>query len=329
MDDGKSEFHARLNELAQKAPSRLRRANSPTRGPRTDGLGESLKNKEGLKGSVGVASYSENGRPMDELPSADVVLLSALRDPELNAIRDYFPVDWQTSGQATVAYQVGRMKVSGGEEISIAAACQNGMGMVQAALLTHKAIAAWRPKLVLMLGVCAGVEGRANFGDIIIGKQVFDYGSGKIESGILVPDYAPLEINEGLTTYLGELAWDASVLRRIKDDWPVQSGRPDTELKAIVGPVCSGAAVVADDTVVKNITEHKRSIIGIDMEAFGVAAACVSSSVYRTPFATIKSVQDFANSRKNDKFRQYAAFTSASFAREFLFRHWQDVTPQQ
>ncbi len=77
----------------------------------------------------------------------------------------------------------------GPRDLHIVAAVQNDMGMVPAAILATKTVRAWRPKLVAMVGICAGVRGRVNLGDIIIGKQVFDYGSGKLVDGKLHPDY--------------------------------------------------------------------------------------------------------------------------------------------
>ena len=33
-----------------------------------------------------------------------------------------------------------------------------------------------------MTGICAGIEGKVNMGDIIIAERIFDYGSGKLKS---------------------------------------------------------------------------------------------------------------------------------------------------
>lgn len=178
-----------------------------------------------------------------------------------------------------------------------------------------------------MTGICASVPNKTNLGDVVVAKQIFDYGSGKIQDGIIKPDYTPLEMMEVLTNYATEAAYDNETLRAIRDSWPIAQGKPDTELKAHVGPFCSGAAVVADDSIVAGITEHKRSLIGIDMEAYGVATACVTSLSHRTPFLIVKSVQDYANSDKNDDYRLYAAFTSAKFVYEFIRKYWKDIEP--
>jgi hypothetical protein len=72
-----------------------------------------------------------------------------------------------------------------------------------------------------------------------------------------------------------------------------------------------------------NIEKHNRKILGIDMEAFAVFVAAEKTVSRNKPIAmVIKSVQDYANSKKDttddsgnekDGFRQYGSFSSAYF----------------
>ncbi len=98
------------------------------------------------------------------------------------------------------------------------------------------------------------------------------------------------------------LAADESVLQGIRQSWPLQTGKPQTELRAHVGALASGAAVIADDTLVEGIQDHKRSLLGLDMEAYGMARATISA--ISPPLSlVIKGVQDFADDTKGDEFR--------------------------
>jgi nucleoside phosphorylase len=210
------------------------------------------------------------------------------------------------------------------EEATVAVAQQITMGMVPAAILAGKAIKAWSPKIVAMTGICAGIKEKVRLGDIIVGRHVFDYGSGKLEGGRLHPDYEPVVMDEDFCGYAANCANDAQLLSRIRALWPVASGRPVNDLEAHVGSLASGAAVVADETVVRGIQEHKRSLLGVDMEAYGLARAACSASP-RLPFVIVKGVQDFADSAKNDEYREYAAFVSAHFFTLWLERHWSAI----
>lgn len=55
------------------------------------------------------------------------------------------------------------------------------------------------------------------------------------------------------------------------------------------------------------------------MESYAVYLAASSTSVKPPQFVSIKSVSDFAGSSKNEDYQEYAAHTSASFIKEFLF----------
>jgi nucleoside phosphorylase len=255
---------------------------------------------------------------------ADVAILVALRDPELKQVIDASNIAWAPVGREGIVFNVGRAKF-GDQEVTVATAAQTTMGMVSAAVLATKTIRAWRPKLLAMTGICAGVKGKVNLGDIIVAQQVFDYGSGKLQNDTLIPDYDPVAMDNELRNYAQHLANDSRALRSIKDAWQSSVGKPDHELKAFVGKFASGAAVVADERRVKDIQQHMRSLLGIDMEAYGVARAAQLANFPTVPFLIVKGVQDFADDFKDDRYREYAAFVSAGYLFHLLERYWAEL----
>lgn len=254
---------------------------------------------------------------------ADIAVLVALPSPELDQVLRTLAPQWRKEGREGVVFNVAQAEIHG-ENLTIAVAVQNDMGMVPAAILATKTIRAWRPRLLAMAGICAGVKGKVNLGDIVVGKQLFDYGSGKLKNGRLQPDYQPVSMDDQLCNCAIHLASDKPTLSTIRADWPLATGKPDTDLHAHVGSMASGAAVVADDSVVEGIQQHKRSLIAVDMESYGFARAA-SSSLSPTPFIVVKGVQDFANESKADDFREYAAFVSANYLYRFLNTYWGDI----
>lgn len=263
-------------------------------------------------------------RQQRQLQMADIAILVALPLPEQEQVTNSFGGIWRQEGREGALFNVAEIAF-GGQTTTVVLGVQNYMGMVSAAVLASKAIRGWAPRLLIMTGICAGVRKEVNLGDIIIPRQVFDYGSGKLKQGKLYPDYQHVALDPTICNYVMSLAADKQVLKDIKFKWQKGNGLPVSDLRAKMGDFASGAAVVADPSVVDGIREHKRSLLGIDMEAYGFARAAVDAGSEPTRFLIVKGVQDFADRRKNDDVRDYAAFVSAEFVRRFLDRYWRDL----
>ena len=280
-----------------------------------------LPDTDAVSKGIGKLNYRAREVPRrTEPPRADVALVTAMQSPELEQGLQAFSDTWHKEGREGVVYNVATLELQE-SPVTIAAAAQNDIGMVPAAILATKTIQAWRPRLLAMAGVCAGVRGKVELGDVVVGRQVFDYGAGKREAGNLAPDFQPASLNETILSHALALASDRQRLAEIRDLWPIDSGKPRTDLVAHVGPMASGAAVLADETVVKDVTDHQRSLIAIDMEAYGVMRA--AAAAIRPPATiVVKGVQDFADSAKSDEHREYAAFVSARFLYRLLAESW-------
>jgi nucleoside phosphorylase len=278
---------------------------------------------EPMQNSKEQFAISEDGPADRTISQADVAVVTALGSPELDQVLRVFGPSWQKEGRDGVVFNRTTFNLNG-TDISVVAAVQTDMGMVPATILAVKTMQAWRPRVLAMTGICAGVKGKVNLGDVVIGRQVFDYGSGKLEAGRLTPDYQPVSLDDHMCSIAQDLARARPILNSIKESWPQKTGRPQTELQLHVGTIASGAAVVADDSVVEGIQEHKRSLHAIDMEAYGAARAATSSIIAAKPLI-IKGVQDFADEKKSDEFREYSAYVSAKCLHEFLLRYWPQI----
>lgn len=99
--------------------------------------------------------------------------------------------------------------------------------------------------------------------------------------------------------------------------------KPESELSVKIATAASGSAVLADNKKVAEILKRQRDLTAIDMEAYGVACAAYSVGDKQTDWLIVKGVQDNGTSDKDnpqekDRFRQYAAYTSASFVKQFI-----------
>lgn len=208
------------------------------------------------------------------------------------------------------------------ERSAIATYCQ-GMGMPISAAISMKIIQKFNPKLIIMTGIAAGVEGKVNLGDIIIPSQIWDWGSGKLtdsENGTThLFDPEVLSIDIELINEVKEISSRGLYVDEIKRNH--QGRTPSNSLAIHIGPIASGAAVLADSSTIELIKEQKRSVIGVEMEAYGVLVASKLCGKKPAMALIIKSVCDFANAHKNDDWQKYAAYTSAMTAKKIIENH--------
>lgn len=254
-------------------------------------------------------------RPMD------VAIVTALRSPELEAILA-LPYGWKRRkiDNDPTNYHFGSLRTSQGE-ISVVAATAQRKGMPSAAAISSRMSLLFQPKLLIMPGICAGVEGKVNMGDVVVADPTWDWGSGKQVEGLdnsivfkAAAHQRPLKTS--MAEHVVELIADSEVTARIRGGWtgPVPAGA----FKVHVGPMASGASVVAHSKIIESIIEKQRDVLAIEMEAYAVMAAAEYSGEPVPLAMAIKSVCDFGNSDKGDSWQKYAAYTSAAFVDELI-----------
>ncbi|MND46250.1 5'-methylthioadenosine/S-adenosylhomocysteine nucleosidase [compost metagenome] len=260
---------------------------------------------------------------VDEIQKFDLAIIVALEHTELQAVLQ-LPFDWQRfliDGDPTI-YYAGKVTLADGTVKSIVCASCPRMGMVSSSSITTKICIKFSPQYVIMTGISAGIKGKVNLGDILIADPVWDWGCGKLTQaeGKSKMLYSPHQVS--LDSTLRSIFISNSVskkhLAKIYDKYPKQARKPSYGLAVHVGPVASGAVVLEDPETVVYIKEQHRNTIGVEMEAYGVAAAAAYSSTKPPKTIIIKSVCDFADPEKNDDWQEYAAFTSAQYAYETI-----------
>lgn len=283
--------------------------------PVSDGWSKQLANKVNyLLNSRQLLRFSDG-----QTYEVDLAIVTALDTVEFDAVRR-LQGPWEDCVVPNDTTRYLRTEFQdGSKKMSVVAAAAPQMGMAMSAALTSKLIHNFRPKYLCMCGIAAGVEGKANIGDILAPHPSWDWGSGK--RGVDKkgkPFFAPAPLQLPLSTDMRDrlktFADSNGVLSDIQRKWPGPRLSHDLQLR--VGPVASGAAVLADPNVVDDVKEQQRQLIGIEMEVFGVFTAALNCSKPRPTTFALKSVCDFGDSAKSDEHQAYAAFTSA----EFLYR---------
>lgn len=269
----------------------------------------------------------------------DIAILTALHTPEFAKVKTILSNfsrvrDSEMKSKDDTVYYRGII-ASPDRNISVIAANTADMGMPAATALAMKVIHHFRPKYLVMLGIAAGIKGKTQIGDVLIGEYMWNSGSGKrvkrtiIEKGKekTVDDFVPyihqMQLDSRLSSLFKHLASDKKYLPEIKASFPVPESNKSLakELKhpisVVIGPFASGAAVIANESVVKEMQSQHGKLIGFDMEAYGVFFAAHHAPGKKATPISIKSVSDFGDSNKNTKnkdFHQtYAAHTSVEY----------------
>ncbi len=244
---------------------------------------------------------------------SELSIICAMPDIELESILR-LPWDWKVTAEAHdgTIYWRGAYERSGRVCTVHAAACSR-IGMTWAAILATKMISSFRPRYLIMGGICGGISGQVTIGEVVVAESTWDYGSGKheVKAGnpvfSVAPHQIPLDLN--LSSKVRLLAREPGVLAAIKSRWP--SNKPGQELQVRLGPMASGAAVIADQSRVAEIEGHNRKVMAIDMESYAVFAAGVDACDPKPITVSIKGVSDLANEHKDSNSQAYAAYLAA------------------
>lgn len=278
-----------------------------------------------LRGILNCVQYMldlQSGTTAEAKP-VDVCIITALYNPECTAILDlpWGWGDWELLDQNT---QIRRGSFSSGKKTySVVVAHSLRMGMVAATILATKLIAMCKPRFIVMPGICAGVPKKTHYGDVLLANPSWDYQCGKRLSNDDGSQFyiAPhqIHVSEAVESRVLQLSRTEGLLSKIKADW--RGEKPDTELRLHSGPVGCGSAVLADYTIVEDIIEtQQRTLLGIEMEIYGVYSAANSAPEPKPTFFAVKSVCDHADNQKNDTYQKYSAYTSAKVVQEFFER---------
>lgn len=249
----------------------------------------------------------------------DIAILTALNRVELEAVLA-LPIDWERFEYAddNSIYYRGDIQLAGGEIKKVVATSCPRMGIAASTATAAKLLLRHNPRFLVMTGIAAGIEGKVNFGDVLIADPCWDWGSGKltVRDGVAEFLSSPhhLSLSSKMRTRLIDLSVRRVYLDEIQSGWGAKDGVGKEPLNMHVGPVASGAVVLEDPETVKLVRSQHRETIGIEMEAYGVVAAACYASAGDVDAIVVKSVCDFANTDKNDDYQAYAAYTSAAYA---------------
>ena len=181
------------------------------------------------------------------------------------------------------------------------------MGLVDASIITARAIERFNPKILAMSGICAGFGTEAPIGTVVIADPCWEYQAGKwAHDGFKIEHYdVCLEINvrTAISQFIDRLGNALEYKTDLIEDAIVFAGM-------IIAPMATGSAVIANYEKLASIQLQHRKIAALDMEMYGVYKAAQLSAANPLVFGA-KTVVDEADSAKDDRYHEYGAILAA------------------
>jgi len=260
-----------------------------------------------------------------------VAIVCALHEPEFSAVvRELGGAErWRDSSVAGVDHQYLETDFarSSGAPLRIVAGVPSYMGLTATAVLSTQMLFLFRPRLLLMIGIAAGMTtGKQDFGDILVADPSVDFASGKLTElagqELFQPDSRPLSLPTHLSTLLKELGRKRTWLDDIAEQWPAK--KPNSRLKVHVGPVGASDRVISSAKQVKAVHQQWRKAVGLEMETYALYRAAVEAPGPKPTYLSLKAVCDHAVKKKDD-WQEYAAYVAAAYAAHLIRDQWPKI----
>jgi nucleoside phosphorylase len=232
------------------------------------------------------------------------------------------PFDWQQESVSGDDSLYWSWSITGTHKnIRVVASSAARMGMPAATVSASKMISQYRPKLLVMCGIMAGVEGKARLGDIVVPTTCWDWGNGKwtlSKDGehVFLPAPHQIGLSPTVRERLKIFSADNLLFAGAYEQW---KGAKPSEIPVLrLGPVASGAAVLADKVTRERLVGEHRELLGIEMELYGVSVAAEEAVMPRPLVVGMKAVVDFADGGKSDGYQEYGSYMSAQALRTLV-----------
>lgn len=218
---------------------------------------------------------------------------------------------------------------------SIVLTCIGYAGNYDCAAATSDVINEYRPRVVLLTGIAAGLPAKVKIGEVVLSERVVAYEPAAIntredgtEQIIPRPEMPRIEhgVEQDVVNYLASvnLGRVERKFRALKGAYPhPPEGKEKeyqnyvaTEAKIKTATMASGEKLLRHTDKLYSWRKklHGRIEVG-EMEAAGLATACRRHNV---PWLVIRGISDFGDEFKDESFHEFAAKIAAAAMRDFI-----------
>lgn len=294
-----------------------------------DNFQKSDRYEEFIKNGIPFINYTSKGKDWEiklleylekficiEDLSYDMAIITAL-DDEFKWMLLASETKWYDFEIDDYSYKTTKIRNDEGNEVSVVAFSIGKMGIAYSSSFATKILMMFKPKLLVMTGICAGLEGATDKGDIVIPEYIFNYQEGDITADGFVPAFKNKQLDVSLSKLVKKTK-DLYIID-IKNDWE----RNFKEFGSMPGHTFklvnekhfgTGSGVVKDETILNDIKKYnQKDIVGLDMEGYSIFIACETLDQLKCKPILIKAVQDFANKEKDKTYRNFGSYASARY----------------
>jgi nucleoside phosphorylase len=251
---------------------------------------------------------------MPENPAEPVAVLCAALDVEYEAIRDHIPCPVTESEERGALYEIAALPTAHGTWKVVLMLTERDN--TPAAIQVERAVAVFRPQVVLFVGV-AGGRRDARIGDVVAASVIYNYEAGRDTDAGLLPRVRTMPSSFRLVQQAHAVVREGRWIDRIKPAPPAAAP------VASVRPLAAGTKVVAGSSsqTARLIDMNCGDAQAVEMEGFGVLHAAHANS--QVDVLVIRGVSDLLDGKDKaaDRSAQPAAArNAAAFALELLHR---------
>ena len=266
--------------------------------------------------------FSERVEASAEAYNYDICVLNALRSPELQAVYESWPLTLgeEHTVRKNISCRTGTLQVNGvGRRIVCGHLPQ--MGPIAATHGATALLAEFRPRLLLMTGICGGFSDVVRLGDVLVAEKSWDWQAGKWkEDGTLASASDQRDAAPDLVAHA------RATESALTSHYDAYTGRkPKVSPRLVVGPLVTGSSVVASKDIQKVFRGQHRKMAGVDMECYGIYYAAENHPGAAPRTLCIKAVSDLANRTKNDGIQPFCSHISAMVALDVIRRHFNNA----
>jgi nucleoside phosphorylase len=263
--------------------------------------------------------------------TADVVILTAIK-PELLAARGGFPnAERSKARDGTVYWHASEHSYLTDCSYRIALCCIGGAGTSSAAAASVSAIVTYRPQLVILLGIAAGIRNKTRIGEVVISDRVVAYEPAAlvVQDGVAVEQPRPEmqrpahRIWQDVVNYHPPPNRLRQTFMDLGGKFPAPQAGQEREFEQHVcrdisfhgATIASGNKLLRSPAKLYELRELHGKIEVAEMEAAGLAEACWNQDAL---WLVIRGISDFGDELKSDDFHQFASSSAAAVVVDFV-----------
>ena len=186
-------------------------------------------------------------------------------------------------------------------------------GIAQTALTTSNIINEIKPKYLILAGIAGGLSSKnINLGDIIIATQILDFSNQKVLDSETIYESKIYKMSSNLIQKARNIK---------KNDWIAKQNELQVNIKSTnihFGTIASSDTLLISPNQINNLTKSNRTILGVEREGAGFAAA-LQNSKSNIEFLEIRAIADLLTEKKDNSIG-YASYLVALFTLELIFK---------